>query len=423
MGGTERETARIVEYFTALGNRVAAAWEGRGWKAAEFPAIARLALEEMAPPEPPDAIVQWGLTQFPLPDQRDRFDFGDHCFIAYRHPQFRIEVLHWIDGTTSIHEHSFSGAFRVWQGSSIHSLYAFDEEERFGNTCFGKVNFKRSEFLNAGSVREIHAGRVFSHGLFHLERPSVTIVVRNHASLWSLPQLDYHPPFVASTDRLLSDQYLTAISALNMVKRLQPEAFIDTLVAAIQRLDVDAITTIVMRNCVALASSPADFERVITAAAAKFGEVAGLLEHSVHYRARSGHIIAKRDRVFHPDHRFLLACLLNIPTRSGVLEMIRARVSDTDPLDVLTRWLSELVDLPSPLEHEPNLLGFQLCGAPLDVFRLLLSGISEEQILIEVRRSHPDFDEDAGMIRDFAAALARAPLFVPLFREHEITAH
>jgi hypothetical protein len=35
----------------------------------------------------------------------------------------RIEALFWVDGTTSIHQHSFSGAFQVLAGKSIHSRY------------------------------------------------------------------------------------------------------------------------------------------------------------------------------------------------------------------------------------------------------------------------------------------------------------
>jgi hypothetical protein len=423
MVGDERSTARIIDYFETLGSRVAAEWRVRHWKAEQLPEVARLALEEMPPPEPPDAVIDWTLSRSPLPDQRDRANFGDHAHIAYRHPAFRIEVLHWIDGTTSIHEHAFAGAFRLWRGSSIHSVYAFEEHERLGNTCFGSVNFRHTELLTAGSVREILLGRSFSHALFHLERPSVTIVVRSHGSPWHVPQLEYLPPFGASSVLWVPDQYQTAISLVNMIRRLRPHEFMDALVTAIEHLDLDSATALLMEHCGYLASSPEQLERVIAVLRRNFGETTAALKQSVLYRARSMHIIAKRDRVYQPDHRYLLACLLNIPTRTGILEMIRARVPERDPLTVLTGWLGELVDLPSPIESEPNLLGFRLSGTPLDVFRLLVAGRSAEAIAKEVKRANPEFDESPDMIREFAAALARAPLFVPLFSEPKVASH
>ena len=59
--------------------------------------------------------------------------FGDLPMVAYRGSQFSVTLLVWTSGSTSIHTHGFSGAFRVLSGSSIHSRYDFSSRERFSS--------------------------------------------------------------------------------------------------------------------------------------------------------------------------------------------------------------------------------------------------------------------------------------------------
>jgi hypothetical protein len=48
---------------------------------------------------------------------------------VYAGRRFYVEVVFWAEGTTAIHQHSFSGAFQVLVGSSIHTLYGFERGE------------------------------------------------------------------------------------------------------------------------------------------------------------------------------------------------------------------------------------------------------------------------------------------------------
>jgi hypothetical protein len=50
--------------------------------------------------------------------------FGDPPITLFVGPRFYIDVYYWLDSTTAIHEHGFSGAFQVLHGASVHGLTA-----------------------------------------------------------------------------------------------------------------------------------------------------------------------------------------------------------------------------------------------------------------------------------------------------------
>jgi hypothetical protein len=45
---------------------------------------------------------------------------------VYEDPRVYIQILFWLEGRRDIHQHEFSGAFHVLTGSSIHSMFAFE---------------------------------------------------------------------------------------------------------------------------------------------------------------------------------------------------------------------------------------------------------------------------------------------------------
>ena len=59
------------------------------------------------------------------------------------------------------------------------------------------MQFAECELLHAGDTRTIHAGSNFIHALFHLDRPSISIVLRTRVEADVGPQYDYMPPFIA----------------------------------------------------------------------------------------------------------------------------------------------------------------------------------------------------------------------------------
>ena len=105
--------------------------------------------------------------------------FGQPAITVFRCEAFYIDVLFWVDGTTAIHQHRFSGAFHVMGGSSLQSRYRFTPKCAYSERLlYGTLDLLDVELLVKGDVRPIRAGAELVHALFHLDRPSVSVVVR-----------------------------------------------------------------------------------------------------------------------------------------------------------------------------------------------------------------------------------------------------
>jgi hypothetical protein len=70
-------------------------------------------------------------------------------------------------------------------------------EVRQVSTAACAATASRFEQLTKGDIRTIEAGGRFIHSLFHLEHPSISLVVRTHLEPDRCPQLSYRPPFIA----------------------------------------------------------------------------------------------------------------------------------------------------------------------------------------------------------------------------------
>ena len=107
-------------FFNELGGKVLERWKQENFSLAKFPEIARLAIEEKLPSEHVDlaAFIQEFLLNDDQPLQTQS-GFGQPELVAYDHPRFYIQILVWMDGTTDIHQHEFSGAFHVMRDASF----------------------------------------------------------------------------------------------------------------------------------------------------------------------------------------------------------------------------------------------------------------------------------------------------------------
>ena len=105
--------------------------------------------------------------------------------------------LYWFASTTAIHDHAFCGAFSVLDGGSLHSQYSFTPSVNCGDgLTLGTLESIRNERLRKGDVRTIHPYDGLIHSLFHIEHPSVSLVVRTQPHIQK-GQRNFFPPFVA----------------------------------------------------------------------------------------------------------------------------------------------------------------------------------------------------------------------------------
>src|ERR1044071_2399310 len=173
-----------MQFFYELGSLIEQRWRGKNYTEDSFPEIAAGALAELNPSQQVDAweIIRWVHTESQLPSQQDiDGKFGTPPITLYAGPRFYIDVYFWIDSTTSIHQHSFAGAFQVLLGSSLHSHYSFKDEQKINaHFSIGQLALNNVRLLEKDDIQRIYAGQRYIHSLFHLDRPSATITVRTY---------------------------------------------------------------------------------------------------------------------------------------------------------------------------------------------------------------------------------------------------
>src|SRR3954468_18932304 len=185
--------------FKELGDAVLDRWKRENFSLAKFPEIARAALDARPPAKKVKlpALMRDFLLNEQQPPQTDS-PFGEPELVVYSHSRFYVQLLFWMDGTTAIHQHEFSGAFHVMHGSSIHAHYEFEKARSVTPYLrIGNLRMKKMELLESGRTVPIASGQQDIHSLFHLDSPSVTVVVRTQHDPGTGPQLTYLPPHLA----------------------------------------------------------------------------------------------------------------------------------------------------------------------------------------------------------------------------------
>lgn len=210
-----------MQAFEAIGNAVEHLWRNANYNDEVFPDIAQQVLRDTTPVDriSPWEVIHWLFTASNIPAQQDvPGHFGQPPITVYNGPRFCVDVYYWMDGTTSIHQHAFCGAFYVLAGSSIHSQYRFDHREQLNpHFATGELALEGIELLERGEMRPIYPGEQFIHALFHLDRPSVSICVRTHHSPAGSPQWNYHPPFFAQNPFYQSPDLIKKVQSVGML--------------------------------------------------------------------------------------------------------------------------------------------------------------------------------------------------------------
>jgi hypothetical protein len=418
-----------LKFFEELGTLIEGRWRDQNYNEAAFAELAAAALEEL-PPHPQvnmDGIIRWLHRTPQLPRQMDvDGHFGDPPITLFAGPRFHIDIYFWLDGTTSIHQHSFSGAFQVLLGSSIHSRYDFKEDGQINeHLCIGQVKLAGVELLQVGATRKVLSGRRFIHSLFHLDRPSATITVRTNEDIQAKPQWDYLKPYLAR-DPFFREESLSkrlqSVTLLLSMKHPQADSFIAELLAAADFQTSFAILDLTQKHFASdalqqvfgLGRDQERFAAFFAVARKRHGQLAELLPPVFAEQQRQESIVNRRRFLADPELRFFLALLLNVPDKSLILELVKARFPERPALETMGDWLMELASTRALGSREANLLGIEdFDEADLFVFGQLLQGFSTEQIRQAIGREFApeDADELQSELENLIQRLRRATLF------------
>lgn len=338
--------SEVRRYFEGLGRRIDQRWSATGRSAETLaPLAARILAEHPVPDGLGATDVLGGLALGrDLPRQRPLNDaFGQPPAVFYLRDGLEVQALTWMEGTTSIHQHGFDGAFRVLCGSSLHVRYRFEPDDTVagGHLTLGRLRMQESEVLRAGATRPIVSGPDFIHALFHLERPSVTIVVRNTWSDRPFPQYDYRPPGLG-VDVLYRDEgFGMQMRALHSLQRIEPDA---AGRAALDLVVGDDLWTAyrVTEHWFNNFGSDRHFEALAAALAQRHGDLASMIDPAFAEQARRSRILARRGMLAEPRHRLFLALLVNLPDRASVLDVMAQLFPGEDPHELTVRLVAEL---------------------------------------------------------------------------------
>ncbi len=354
----------MYQYFSELGRTVAARWQARNFSPAAFPELAQAALEERPPAEHIDlaALMRDFLLDDGQPAQ-SLSGFGQPELVVYDDPRFYIQLLCWLEGTTDIHQHMFSGAFHVLAGSSLHSQFAFENAETVSaHLRVGTLRMTHTELLATGRTVPIIAGRGHIHALFHLDTPSLTVVVRTHTDQGTGPQFTYLPPHLAVDPTPHDALTLRRKQLLDVLEQTGDASYAALVREMLGRLDFER-GFFILQNALGCLRSRGEWAETWAVFREKHGALADYVAPTLEEIVRRDGLTALRSSVTDAEHRFFLALLLNVPGRAELLEMVAQRFPGM-PAETILRWAGELAE---SSESGTWLLDAEFPGEPPEV--------------------------------------------------------
>lgn len=135
---------------------------------------------------------------------------------------FHVDAYLWVQPTTVIHDHGFTGAFQVVEGVSMHTVGEFESDAPGDAPVrLGQLTLRPPELLRSGAVRRIEAGARFIHQVAHLSSPSLSLVVRTTSALQVPTTYEYLPAGVAmATTYHLDHQHRRKLEIAGWVLRM-----------------------------------------------------------------------------------------------------------------------------------------------------------------------------------------------------------
>lgn len=402
---------KALPYFQDLGEYIESAWLKHHYDEAVFPPLVLDVLGQRPPTGKVEVrdIVEWffgDLHPFRQPNASEIF--GEPPIMLFQAPRFYIEALFWHSGTTDIHEHSFSGAFMVLAGSSVHSHWQFTRERMINSRMLcGRLDLISTEILRSGGMRPIHSGDRLIHQLFHLEVPSVTLVVRTYVDRHHLPQYKYLLPGLALDSEDRDGTRTRRLVLINAMAKGQIEGLRDCSIKLIERCDLET-TYNVFSTLTSRKVDSALMEDLYQIARQRHGDIVELFRRACEEERRTRIVTNLRSKVSDPKARFLLALLMLMPDRDSIFETIRLEFPDSEPIAAIDACIE-------PMSGQET-IGFDFTAMNKLIFHSLVEGFDAENLLQRLRAAFEgdSFDQHRDRLLQHARRLASSPLFFPL---------
>jgi hypothetical protein len=333
-------------YFARLAAGVWRLWKEYQYDEAAFSDVALRMLTEEPPADQVSFldVAKFGLFTNPLPFQTNiESVFGQPPLTVHWQPEFRIEVLFWTSSVIGIHQHAFSGAFHLLTGSSLHTVWDFKCEERVSSQLLlGAVDLKKAELLGVGDTTAIIAGNRFIHATHHLDRPTITVVIRTNSEKNHLPQYSYLEPFIAY-DAVHGNAGVRR--RLQLLQMLSSTGRDKELLDAIKCLldDVNHHHALLyLLEAYKLIRDETQRNLLLSWAGSKHGRLAESFRLVLDTQEQRNKIGQIAEKIGQAELQFFTALLRNIPKSGEILKITRDRFPQEDPLTMIVKWTADL---------------------------------------------------------------------------------
>jgi len=151
-------------------------------------------------------MSEWLLSNKELPTQLNVYNsFGQPPVTLFNNGHFAVDVYFWMHSDTSIHTHSFSGAFKVLYGRSIQEIYDVQEKHSYAHDVMRtEICRTHTSVLKAEDTQKILSGDGLCHRVVHFDAPTVTLLIRTINDV-TIPQWHHFENGLSILKRELAD--------------------------------------------------------------------------------------------------------------------------------------------------------------------------------------------------------------------------
>jgi hypothetical protein len=425
----------MLPYFQALGDAVALAWSAVDCDESQLVGIASGLLRERPAPAETSmtAVLDWvaSVRADSFVQQGDIVaSFGEPPVTVYMGEGFRIDVNLWASSTMAIHEHGFAGAFQVLHGGSLQSLYAFEPHREIGaGMVQGELELLDMHRLRVGDVFEIPPGPSLIHGLFHLDHPSATVIIRSNGSDRWLPQYNYDPPGLAVDGRsqaTFSPLMIRRLQLMGFAQRAALPDADDRVAAMLAGADpafayhfvTDVLPGRWRQKGLPLGALPGEVQRWLSDVAFPDEGARDVVVAAAIRKVLRQDAALRRDFLTGVEDRLMAGLLVNAPNRAALDQAMTREFQGQSPHQTMLEFLDRLATIRDA--RNPEMCAIGMHENAVAILRMIVDERLEdfESLLVRLRQVHPNADVDAE--RDGLVALdhelRHLGLFAPWFR-------
>lgn len=336
----------LKEIVSSLGTAVDDSWREKYYDSQALPEIAceELQRADLASKLSYEDVLASVMAMTTLQESYDKF--SNFAQTLWRGTHFYIECLLWLDSTTSKHQHGFTGAFQVIDGTSCHSTFRFARSEHINDRMeVGSVGWLDTEILRKGDIQEIIGGEKYIHSLYHLEEPSMTLVLRTYGLPTYRPQWKYYTPSVR-VDPFIQNSGIEytlkkKVQAINVGWRCSIELGDELANQWLETCDVETAFRFLIGAARPESNEDADTWRaaVHKRLTRRWPATWPACENALESNVLSEDLALRRKKIADPEQRFVLAMLMNVPDRQTILDLVAAKFESKEPHTVIADQL------------------------------------------------------------------------------------